>query len=138
MGHRHRGRGLQSGNHQQSGRHHRNHRHRSDHRNRVHYYYALCLCAVSLGGAVNATEVSNIVELQLLQRAITPTPQCSSITTVRHLVAHGQGKFCNGPTLNVTPFYLGSETHTDSYTRSGNFGIQIGIAAPLDGSISEM
>jgi|TARA_Y100000592_G_scaffold43437_1_gene69027 hypothetical protein len=50
----------------------------------------------------------------------------------------GKGVSCNGPTLNVTPFYLGSETHTDSYTRSGNFGIQIGIAAPLDGSISEM
>ena len=50
----------------------------------------------------------------------------------------GKGISCNGPTMNVTPFYLGADTHTDSYTRSGNFGIQIGIAAPLDASITEM
>ena len=50
----------------------------------------------------------------------------------------GRGVSCNGPTLNVTPFYLGSDTHTDSYTRTGNWGIQFGIAAPLDGSITEM
>ncbi len=50
----------------------------------------------------------------------------------------GKGVSCNGPTLNVTPFYLGSDTHTDSYTRTGNWGIQFGIAAPLDGSITEM
>ena len=50
----------------------------------------------------------------------------------------GKGISCNGPTLNVTPFYLGADTHTNDYTRSGNWGIQFGIAAPLDGSISEM
>ncbi len=50
----------------------------------------------------------------------------------------GPGVSCNGPTLNFTPFYLGADTHTDSYTRSGNWGIQIGIAAPIDGSITEM
>jgi hypothetical protein len=50
----------------------------------------------------------------------------------------GKGVSCNGPTLNVTPFYLGADTHTGSYTRSSNFGMQIGIAMPLDGSITEM
>ena len=50
----------------------------------------------------------------------------------------GKSVSCNGATLNATPFYLGADTHTNDYTRSGNWGIQFGIAVPLDGSITEM
>lgn len=45
---------------------------------------------------------------------------------------------CNGPTFNVTPFYLGNDSISSSYNRSNNWGIQFGITAPLDGSITEM
>ena len=50
----------------------------------------------------------------------------------------GKGVSCNGPTLNVTPFYIGADTHSGNYTRTSNFGIQVGLAVPLDASISEM
>ena len=48
---------------------------------------------------------------------------------------------CNGPTLVVTPFHL--EAHADpipseDYTRAQNFGAQLSINIPLDGSITEM
>ena len=50
----------------------------------------------------------------------------------------GGGLSCNGPTFNVTPFYMGNDSHASSYTRGNNWGIQFGITAPLDGSITEM
>lgn len=50
----------------------------------------------------------------------------------------GRGVSCNGATLNVTPFYMGNDTISGEYTRSNNWGLQIGIAAPLDGSITEL
>jgi len=51
------------------------------------------------------------------------------------------GHSCNGATLVVTPFHL--EAHADpipgeDYTRMQNFGAQLSINVPLDGSITEM
>ena len=51
------------------------------------------------------------------------------------------GHSCNGATLVVTPFHL--EAHADpipgeDYTRMQNFGAQLSINIPLDGSITEM
>lgn len=48
---------------------------------------------------------------------------------------------CNGPTLVMTPFHL--EAHADpmpseDYTRAQNFGMQLSVNIPLDGSITEM
>ena len=48
---------------------------------------------------------------------------------------------CNGPTLVVTPFHL--EAHADpypseDYTRAQNFGAQLSVNIPLDGSITEL
>jgi len=50
----------------------------------------------------------------------------------------GGGLSCNGPTFNVTPFYMGNDSLASSYTRGNNWGIQFGVTAPLDGSITEM
>ena len=50
----------------------------------------------------------------------------------------GNNVSCNGPTLNITPFYMGNDTISESYVRSNNYGIQFGIVMPLDGSITRM
>jgi hypothetical protein len=53
----------------------------------------------------------------------------------------GSGVNCSGSTFNVTSFALGNETlpsRPDSYIRGGNYGVQVGFAIPLDGSITEM
>ena len=48
---------------------------------------------------------------------------------------------CNGTTLQFSPFYLGNDTipfEPKSYVRSNNFGAQISISVPLDGSMTEL
>jgi len=42
--------------------------------------------------------------------------------------------------MQVSPFYMGSDTiPTDStYTRTGNWGMQINFAVPLDGGMIEL
>jgi hypothetical protein len=53
----------------------------------------------------------------------------------------GSGVNCSGPSVNVTTFALGNETlpsRENSYVRAGNYGVQLGIVMPLDGSITEM
>ena len=112
--------------HRTQRRHHRNDRHRPHNRNRIHYYYALCLCAVSLGGAVNATEVSNVAGPQAAATSNNTNTSMqinnNGAPSRQHM---GKGISCNGPTLNVTPFYLGADTHTNDYTRSGNPNFRI-------------
>jgi hypothetical protein len=46
---------------------------------------------------------------------------------------------CNGTTMQVSPFYMGSDTipHGGTYTRSGNWGMQLNFAVPLDGGMIE-
>ena len=44
----------------------------------------------------------------------------------------GGGHFCNSPTLVFTPFYLGNDTHPNSYIRNQNFGAQVSLSLPLD------
>ena len=52
----------------------------------------------------------------------------------------GPNSSCNGTTMQVSPFYMGSDTiPTDStYTRTGNWGMQINFAVPLDGGMIEL
>jgi len=48
---------------------------------------------------------------------------------------------CNGTTLQFSPFYLGNDTipfEDTAYVRSNNFGAQISISVPLDGSMVEL
>ncbi len=50
----------------------------------------------------------------------------------------GKGVSCNGTTMTITTLYLGNDTHSSEYTRSGNWGVQLGFAIPLDASITEL
>ena len=48
---------------------------------------------------------------------------------------------CNGTTLQFSPFYLGNDTipfESAGYVRSNNFGAQVSISVPLDGSMTEL
>ena len=52
----------------------------------------------------------------------------------------GPNSSCNGTTMQVSPFYMGSDTiPTDStYTRTGNWGMQLNFSVPLDGGMVEL
>lgn len=39
--------------------------------------------------------------------------------------------------MTVSPFYTGGDVHTDSYQRTGNFGLSFNFSVPLDGGMVE-
>ena len=50
----------------------------------------------------------------------------------------GTGHYCNGPVLSFTPYYLETESFTSVYSNNRNYGAQISISVPLDGSSVEL
>jgi hypothetical protein len=54
----------------------------------------------------------------------------------------GNGVSCQGPTMSVAPFALGSfngnQDPTSYQSHSGNFGVSLGFNFPLDGSLQEL
>ena len=50
----------------------------------------------------------------------------------------GSSVSCNGPTMQLSPFYMGNDTipyENTGYVRSNNYGMQINFSVPLDGSM---
>ena len=48
---------------------------------------------------------------------------------------YGGGIACNGPTMTLTPFYMGNDTipyDNESYVTSNNWGAQVNFMVPLD------
>ena len=48
---------------------------------------------------------------------------------------------CNGATAQVTPFYMGNDTvpmEPQGYVRNNNWGMQVSLSIPLDGSMVEL
>ena len=140
MGYCHRWRGLSTRSHEQGSRDYRNDRHRAHHRNRIHHYYLVGLLSVSaLFAPAKAAEVSNIAGPSAGATANNTNQQVQiNNNGAPSRQYFGKGISCNGATLNVTPFYMGNDVIGDPYVRGNNWGIQIGIAAPLDGGVTEL
>ena len=49
-----------------------------------------------------------------------------------------RGNFCNGPVISIAPYYLQTESFASSSSLSRNFGGQISLSFPLDGSSVEL
>jgi len=39
--------------------------------------------------------------------------------------------------MTASPFYTGGDVHSDSYSRTGNFGLSLNFSVPLDGGMVE-
>ena len=51
------------------------------------------------------------------------------------------GLSCNGPTLNISPFYTGGDTNNytaDTYIRNQNYGAQVNLVMPLDTGLTNL
>lgn len=48
------------------------------------------------------------------------------------------GHYCNGPVISITPYYLQTESFTSSYSTNKNYGAQVSLSMPLDGSSVEL
>ncbi len=52
--------------------------------------------------------------------------------------SYGVGHFCNGPVVSITPYLLRTESRATSYSENKNYGGQVSISFPLDGSAVEL
>ena len=108
-------------------------RHRSKYYNKLHYYLAISLLAVN---PVMADDVYN-----------TAAPESNATGNVTNQAVqfqnngapsrqhYGGGIICNGPTMTLSPFYMGNDTipfDNESYVTSNNWGAQISLMVPLD------
>ena len=50
----------------------------------------------------------------------------------------GVGHFCNGPVVSITPYFLRTESRATSYSQNKNYGGQVSVSFPLDGSAVEL
>ena len=108
-------------------------RHRSKYYNKLHYYLAISLLAVN---PVIADDVYN-----------TAAPESNATGNVTNQAVqfqnngapsrqhYGGGIICNGPTMTLSPFYMGNDTipfDNESYVTSNNWGAQLSFLVPLD------
>lgn len=135
---------MAAGNHYSACRHHRNDRHQPHHRHKLHHYFLVGFLQLILCVPVAAEEgeTNNVARPQAAATSNNTNQSVQINQQGQSSRQHfGNGVSCNGATMNITPFYLGNDTipyDHESYVRSNNWGLQLGVVLPLDGSISEM
>ena len=108
-------------------------RHRSNNYNKLHYYLAIGLLTISNpataevynNAAPTSTATGNVTN-QAVQFQNNGSPSRQN---------YGGGIACNGPTMTLTPFYMGNDTipyDNTSYVTSNNWGAQLNFMVPLD------
>ena len=123
----------------------RNHRRQSRHRNRqsgFYYYLLVGLLAVSPAFAEEDPKVQNTSN---------PVAAATGNVTNQNVNIQNSGapsrqffaanSNCNGATLQATPFYMGNDSipfQSDGYVRNNNYGLQVSVNIPLDGSMVEL
>lgn len=125
----------------------RNARHRKDHRNHQHHHQPFRIQPVKLLLAL--AMLCGPVRAESDGTTVVANPQASSSGSVTNSAVQinqgsystqgfGTGHYCNSGTIVFTPFYLGGDVHSSSYSRNQNFGAQVSFSVPLDGSITEL
>ena len=123
---------MATGDSSQTCRSSRTNRHRSKYYNKLHYYIAFSLLTVSPAtaevynnAAPTSTATGNVTN-QAVQFQNSGAPSRQN---------YGGGISCNGPTMTLTPFYMGNDTipyDNESYVTSNNWGAQVNFMVPLD------
>ena len=123
---------LATGDSSQTCRSSRTNRHRSKYTNKLHYYLAFSLLTVNPAtaevynnAAPTSTATGNVTN-QAVQFQNNGAPSRQN---------YGGGIACNGPTMTLTPFYMGNDTipyDNTSYVTSNNWGAQLNFMVPLD------
>jgi len=131
-------RSLSIGDCRTSSRDHRNNRHHRNHPTGYFYYLLVGLLAVNPVYAEEPTvkntsspvaAATGNVTNQAIQFQNTGAPSRQMFAT---------NNSCNGTTLTASPFYTGGDVHTDTYQRTGNFGMSVNVSVPLDGGMVEL
>jgi len=106
--------------------------------NRHRYKYALSILAVVFLSPAHAedTTVSAQPQASISGSVANQAVQINqgSLSTQ----SYGVGHFCNGPVVSITPYLLRTESRATSYSENKNYGGQVSISFPLDGSAVEL
>ena len=113
-----------------------NNRHNRNYRTNLYYYFAVCL--LSIGPAYAEPEVHNTASpIAAATGNVTNQAIQFQNTGAPSRQAFMNGVSCNGSTLTASPFYTGGDVHTETYHRTGSFGMQLNFSIPLDGGMIE-
>ena len=120
----------------------RNNRHHRNNRTKFYYYLALYLLAVTPAFAEEDPKVQNTSNPVAAATGNVTNQnvniQNSGAPSRQYFAANSN---CNGATLQATPFYMGNDSipyQSDGYIRNNNYGLQISVNIPLDGSMVEL
>ncbi len=126
-------RSVSTGDCIKSSRYNRGNRDRQNYHNKLYYYIAVCLLTVSpvraedvYNTAAPESNVTGSVTNQAVQFQNNGAPSRQS---------YGQGVSCNGPTMTMSPFYMGNDTTPydhEAYVKSNQWGAQLNFMVPLD------
>jgi hypothetical protein len=126
---------------------------RSQHRNTINYYVNLGLYTVTgilllalagstKGKAQQAPSNTNIAGPSASATGNVTNQAVQVLQGPYAMNTYGGGVSCQGPTMSLSPFALGSlngSQDPESYqSHNGNFGVSMGFNFPLDGSLTEL
>ena len=120
----------------------RDNRHHRNNRPKFHYYLALYILAVTPAFAQEDPKVQNTSNPVAAATGNVTNQnvniQNSGAPSRQYFAANSN---CNGATAQLTPFYMGNDSipyQSDGYVRNNNYGLQISVSVPLDGSMVEL
>ena len=112
----------------------RNNRYRKRYRDHCYYYFLISILAIGSPiraedtyntSAPSSTATGNVTNSAIqFQNNGAPTRQ-----------NYGGGIVCNGPTMTLSPFWLGNRTNPqdlEKFSQGSNFGAQVNFMVPLD------
>jgi len=118
---------------------------RSNYRNTVYHKLYLCLYAVSLWVApalANAPSNTNIAGPSASATGNVTNQAVQVLQGPYAVNTYGAGVSCQGPTMSLSPFVMGSLTGNQDPTtyqnHNGNAGFSMGFNFPLDGGLTEL
>ena len=117
----------------QSCRSGRDYRHRSN--NQYNRYYYLLIGLLAIGSPATAEVYNNAAPTSTATGNVTNQAVQFQNNGAPSRQNYGGGIACNGPTMTVTPFYMGNDSipyDNESYVKSNNWGAQLNFMVPLD------
>jgi hypothetical protein len=120
---------------------------RSNYRNTINHKLYICLYTISAllcGSAAAQTAPSNTnIAGPSASATGNVTNQAVQVLQGPYAVnTYGGGVSCQGPTMSVSPFVLGSMNGGNDpatyQTHNGNAGVSMGVNFPLDGGLTEL
>ena len=111
---------------------------RTDRYNKNNYYkrcYYILVGLLSIGSPAVAEVYNNAAPTSTATGNVTNQAVQFQNNGSPSRQSYGSGITCNGPTMTLTPFYMGNDTiphDNESYVTSNNWGAQLNFMVPLD------